>query len=198
MIIRHKLTECPRSLVVDRLRQKFESQKVAVSCVYCSYKDEATQTPTRVIASILYQILTITKSLSDDLRALYERHKLNKTRPTLEELSVELQASVRDLEKVFVVIDALDEFPRGTREPFLNHMRKLQPAANLMITTRPASHVVNGFPEADCVEIRAKDTDVQRYCEEKIQSDPRLKCIQDDADLKKAVVTKLAKNAQKM
>lgn len=198
MIIRHTLIECPRSIVVDYLRQNFEGRKVAISCVYCSYKDEAIQTPTRVIASILYQILAVTKFISDDLHALYERHGLNKTRPTLTELSAEFQASVRDLEKYFVVIDALDECPRGTREPFLDILRKLQPAANLVITTRPASHIANGFPEAACIEIQAKDTDVQSYCKAKIQSDPRLRQIQDDADLKKDVVTKLADNAQKM
>ena len=95
MIIRHKLTKCPRSIVVNHLRQKLKGQKVAISCVYCSYKDQAIQTPTSLIASILYQILAITKFISDELRALYEHHELNKTRPTLEELFTELQASVR-------------------------------------------------------------------------------------------------------
>ena len=198
MIIRHKLTECPRSIAVDHLRGKFKGQKVAISCVYCSYKDQAIQTPTSLIASILYQILTITKFVSDDLRALYERHELNKTRPTLKELSTELQASVRDLKKFFIVIDALDECPRGTREPFLDRLRKLQPAANLMITTRPATHVANGFPEAACVEIRAKDTDVRGYCEAKILSDDRLHFMREDAGLKNDVISKLVENAQEM
>ena len=171
---------------------------MAISCVYCSYKDQAIQTPTSLIASILYQTLTVTKFISDNLRALYERHELNKTRPTLEELSAELQASVRDLEKFFVVIDAIDECPRGTREPFLDRLRKLQPAANLMITTRPASHVVNGFLEAACVEIRAKDTDVRRYCEAKILSDDRLRFMREDDSLKNDVICKLVQNAQNM
>ena len=48
------------------------------------------------------------------------------------------------------------------------------------------------------VEIRAKDTDVQRCCEDKIQLDPRLKCITEDANLKKAVISKLVENAKKM
>ena len=198
MIIRYTLTECPRSIVVDHLRQNFEGRKIAISCVYCSYKDQAVQTSTSLIASVLYQILTITKSVSDDLRALYERHELHKTRPTVKELSAELHASVRDLDKFFVVIDALDECPHGTKKPFLDSLRELQPAANMMITTRPASHTVNGFPEADCVEIRAKDTDVRRYCEDKIQLDPRLKCIKEDTNLKKAVISKLVENAQKI
>ena len=183
---------------MNHLRGKFKGPKVAISCVYCSYKDQAIQTPTSLIASILYQILTITKFISDDLRALYERHELNKTRPTLKELSTELQASVRDFKKFFVVIDALDECPRGTREPFLDRLRKLEPAANLMITTRPASHVVNGFPEAACVEIRAKDTDVRGYCEAKIMSDDGLRFMREDAGLKNDVIGKLVENAQDM
>ena len=194
----HKLTNCPRSIAVDHLRRKLKGQEVAISCVYCSYKDQAIQTPTSLVASILYQILTRTIFISDDLRLLYKRHEQNKTRPTLEELFVELQASVHNLEKVFVIIDALDECSDIAREEFLKHMRRLQPAANLMITTRPASHVVNGFPEAACVEIRAKDTDVRSYCEAKILSDHRLRFLREDASLKNDVISKLVENAQDM
>ncbi len=137
-------------------------------------------------------------AVSDDLRALYEHHELNKTRPTVEELAVQLQAYVRNFEKFFVVIDALDECPDVKREELLNHMRNLQPAVNLMITTRPASHVANGFPEAACVEIRAKDTDIKTYCEAKIRSDHRLHFVQDDADLMDVVINTIAGNAQNM
>ena len=198
MTIRHKLTKCPRSIVVDHLSKILEGPSVAISWVYCSYKDEAIQTPTSLIASILQQILKRTMVISDDLRALYERHEPHDTRPTVEELSLQLQASVCNLEKFFVVIDALDECPDVKREKFLDHMRKLQPAVNLMITTRPASHVANGFPEAACVEIRAKDTDIQNYCEAKIRSDHRLHFVQDDADLKQLVINRIAENTQKM
>lgn len=137
-------------------------------------------------------------AVSDDLRALYEHHELHKTRPTVEELSVQLQAHVRNLEKFFVVIDALDECPAVKREDFLTHVRNLQPSVNLMITTRPASHVASGFPEAACVEIQAKDTDIQSYCKEKIRSDRRLHLVQGDAALMDDVITTIAKNAQKM
>ena len=156
------------------------------------------QTPTSLIASILYHILTITKLISNDLRTLYEHHELNKTRPTLKEFFAELQASVQNLDKFFVIIDALDECSDVTREEFLVHMRKLQPAATLMITTRPASHVMNGFPEAACVEIRAQDTDVRSYCEAKMRSDNRLRLVQKDVGLKHDVISKLVENAQDM
>ena len=172
--------------------------EVSISCVYFSYKDEAKQTPANLIASVLQQILTKTKTVSDDLRALYEHHEPNNTRPTVVEMSVQLQAYVRNLEKFFVVIDALDECSVVTRNEFLNQVRNLQPAVNLMITTRPAIHLENGFPEAACVEIRAKDTDIQNYCEEKLRSDRRLHFVQDDADLKDLVIKTIAKNAQKM
>ena len=198
MIIRHKLTKCPRSTVVDHLSRRVKGPRVAISCVYCSYKDEAIQTPTSLIASVLQQVLRKRMVVSDDLRTLYERHELNKTRPTVKELSVQLQASVHSLEKFFVVIDALDECPDVKREEFLDHIRKLQPMVNLMITTRPASHIANGFPEAACVEIRAKDTDIQSYCEAKIRYDHRLQCVQDDANLRNDVINTIADNAQEM
>ena len=181
---------------MDHLRGEFQSQKVVISCVYCSYKDQALQTPTSLIASILYQILTITKFISDDLRALYERHELKKTRPRLEELFAELQACVQSLDKFFVIIDALDECSDVTRNEFLKHIRKLRPAANLMVTTRPASHSVNVYPEAVCVEIRAKDTDVRSYCEAKIKSDDRFNFMREDA--KNDMINKLVENAQDM
>ena len=183
---------------MDHLERIVAGPRVAVSYVYCSYKDEANQTPTCLIGSILQQILTGTMAVTDDLRTLYEHHEPSKTGPTIEELSVQLQAYVRNLEKFYVVIDALDECPDVKREELLKHVRNLQPAVNLMITTRPASHVANGFPKAACVEIRAKDTDIQSYCEAKIRSDHRLHFVQDDADLMDVVINTIAENAQKM
>lgn len=134
----------------------------------------------------------------DDLRALYERHAQNKTMPTEKELSVQLQASVGHFEKFFIVIDALDELPGVKRREFLDHIHKLRPSVNLMITTRPVNHVDNGFPRASCIEIQAKDTDIQSYCEAKIRDDDRLHFVQDDADLKKNVINTIVENAQKM
>ena len=183
---------------MDRLEQIYESRKVSISYVYCSYKYEAIQTPANMIASILQQILTKSTFVSDGLRALYDHHEPKKTGPTIEELSVQLQAYVCNLEKSFVVIDALDECPIVKRQEFLSHLRILQPALNLMITTRPADHIKNGFPEAACVEIRAKDTDIQSYCEAKIRSDHRLDLVRNDADLMNLVINTIAKNAQKM
>ena len=183
---------------MDHLGKIVAGPRVAISCVYCSYKDEAIQTPSSLMASILHQILSKTMPVSDDLRALYDHHELKKTRPTVEELSVQLQAYVHNLEKFFVIIDALDECPGVKREEFLNHIRNLQPAVNLMITTRPASHVASGFPEAACVEIRANDTDIQSYCDTKIRSDHRLHFVQDDADLMNVVISTIAENAQNM
>ena len=196
IMTRHKLTDI-RSIVVDHLRSIVA--EISICCVYFSYKDEAKQTPANLIASILQQILTKSKVVSDDMRALYEHHKANNIMPTVAELTVQLQAYVRNLEKFFIVIDALDECSVVIRNEFLDRMRDLQPAVNLMITTRPASHIENGFPEAACVEIRAKDTDIQSYCEEKFRSDRRLsRFVQDDADLKDLVISTIAKNAQKM
>ena len=176
----------------------FEGPREVISYVYCSYKDEATQNPSSLIASILQQILRKGIAVSDDLRALYDHYQLKNIGPTIDELSEQLQAYVRNLDKFFVVIDALDECPAVKRDEFLNHVRNLQPAVNLMITTRPASHVANGFPEAACVEVHAKDTDIQSYCKEKIRSDRRLHLVQDDAALMDVVITTIAKNSQKM
>ena len=183
---------------MHHLEGRFKGSREAISYAYCSYKNEATQNPTSLIASILQQILRKPMAVSDDLRALYDQYELKNIRPTIEELSVQLQAYVCNLEKFFVVIDALDECPEVKWKEFLHHVRKLQPAVSLMITTRPTNHVKNEFPEAACVEIRAKDTDIQSYCYEKIRSDHRLHLVQADADLMDLVVNTIAENAQKM
>ena len=176
----------------------FTGAREMISYVYCSYKDDATQNPTSLIASILQQILRKPIAVSDGLRALYDHYELKNIRPTIEELSAQLQAYVCNLEKFFVIIDALDECPEVKWKEFLHHVRKLQPAANLMITTRPANHVKIGFPEAACVEIQAKDTDIQSYCDEMIRSDHRLHLLRDDTYLMDLVINTIAENAQKM
>lgn len=107
---------------------------------------------------------------------LYRQHSKKQTRPTLDELSKLLQLEVFRFSKVFIVIDALDECPenRGTRDSFITEIRNLQPITHLLVTSRQISTIEREFQKAAQVEIHAKDEDIGRYIESRIQGDYQL------------------------
>lgn len=71
--------------------------------------------------------------------------------------------------KVFIVIDALDECADdgGAREILLSEFNALQTTnpMNLIVTSRPILKIEQKFQKAIQLEIRASDSDVQKYLE---------------------------------
>jgi len=46
-----------RSIVVDYLKHKFDTEGMATTCIFFSYKEQEAQSPVNVLSSILQQIL---------------------------------------------------------------------------------------------------------------------------------------------
>jgi len=111
--------------------------------------------------------------MSNGSRALHERCNDGKRRPTSGELSTLLQSESRYLSKLFVVIDALDEYSyEGDATPkLLIELQKLQPSLHLLVTSR--SHLGNVIQQclSDAIrlEIRAHDEDIKKYLDEQFR-----------------------------
>jgi hypothetical protein len=85
--------------------------------------------------------------LSDDVQDLYKSHSRHNIRPKLGEISEILKSETGRYSKIFVVVDALDECAedKGSRESLLNELRKLQPIASLMVTSRFIDSIAREF-----------------------------------------------------
>jgi hypothetical protein len=118
------------------------------------------------------------KELSKEMHDLYSKHCQLDTRPTLTELSTVLQQEAERFSTVFIVVDALDECSdEKTRTKLVLELQKLGPSVKLMITGRPhvTSDITSTFAFAGQLEIKAHDTDIEKFVEGQIELEPYLR-----------------------
>ncbi|KAI8624519.1 hypothetical protein F5Y19DRAFT_312512 [Xylariaceae sp. FL1651] len=188
------------SIVVNYLEQQLGCN-TAVAYIYCDYKEQKSQSAEVLIASLLGQLAKAdveSTSILFSQRKLYERKG---SRPTLVEWGKMLQNEIRRFSRVFIVIDALDECAEkdGTRSRFMAEIRALQSSVHLLVTSRQISSVENEIGKAVHVDIRASESDVLRYLENRILKENRLACLlRKDQNLRDTILTTIAKSAKGM
>jgi hypothetical protein len=141
--------------------------------------------------------------MSNGICAIHERCDDSKRRPTYGELSVLLQSESRYLSKLFVVIDALDEYSYvdDATPKLLIEIQKLQPSLHLLVTSR--SHLGNVIqlclPDAIRLEIRAHDEDIKKYVDKRIRMEKYLGfLIKKTPELREAVKNTITEKAKGM
>jgi hypothetical protein len=190
-----------RSIVINHLEQEFPPNLVAVAYIYCNYKEKENQTAANLVASLLQQLVQSNAIIAEEITSFVRRHLQKRTRPTLAEWSKFLQFQIRRFSRVFIVIDALDEYSEsgGTRDCFLNEIRRLQPSVHILITSRPISSIESELEGATHLEIRATDSDVRTYLETRIMREGRLRrLLKADLALQETIIDKIAENAKGM
>jgi len=167
--------------------------------MYCNYKEQTRQTVPEVLASLLKQLVQDHLVVSDDIQSLYNRHVDNETRPAHEELMKTLQLEIATYTKVFIIVDALDEFLERDQVYLMTELKSLSGAINLMVTSRPLPLIEEYLRDAEHLDIRAKDEDIKNYIEDRIQYGPRLaRLVKTNGTLQESVVNKVSVNVNGM
>jgi hypothetical protein len=81
--------------------------------MYCNYKEKDIQTLVNLIGSLWMQLIQNRASISTDAEDLYKSHVDKGTHPTPDEVLKAFQSELSRYSKVFVIVDALGEFPPG-------------------------------------------------------------------------------------
>ncbi|KAJ7453091.1 hypothetical protein FB451DRAFT_1185350 [Mycena latifolia] len=167
-----------------------ESRSIGVAVIYLSHQEIEAQSLSILLAG-LWRQLVVQKPISPVVRALYDKHRQKRTRPSLEEVDSLLCLAISELSKVFIVVDAIDEYPEQQRHILLRHLSSLTAgsAVNLMLTSRPhllnLTHVVNNF---QTLEVRATENDVRRHVDAEILKSSRLsRHIENCPNLRKEI-----------
>jgi hypothetical protein len=158
------------SIVVEELTARFSNDPtVGIAYIYCNFRRQGEQKIDDLLASLLKQLAETQLSLPSTVKELYDRHNTERTRPSLEEISISLQVVATLYSRVFIIVDALDECPvsDGCRQRFLSGTFNLQAkcGANLFATSRPISSIEKEFEGNSRLDIRASEKDVRRYLE---------------------------------
>lgn len=174
---------------------------MGIAYIFCSYKDPS-QTTVNLIASVLQQLIQTRSLLSDEVLGLYNSHINKRTTPSLAKYSKILQSEAHHFSKLFIVIDALDEYTENNdiRNNLLAELKKLQPTLYLMITTRPHVKIpTHIFPYVAPLEICASDEDIKIYVKSRIMTSDVLQAhTKKDQELEDKIITTIMENVKGM
>ncbi|KAJ7076765.1 ankyrin repeat-containing domain protein [Mycena belliarum] len=161
-------------MVINYLQAKFQSTGSGVACIYLNHKEIAAQTLVNLLASIWKQ-LAVGKPLALSVHTLYRHHRERNTSPSVQEVAQILQILIAQMSQVYLVIDALDEYPEQQRRALLDQLSMLLgPTTRLMITSRSHVDFCDIFPALLAVKIQATDEDILSYIDTQIRLAPRL------------------------
>jgi uncharacterized membrane-anchored protein YjiN (DUF445 family) len=182
------------AITIDDLTMRFRSEAdIGIAYLYCNFRQQDEQKANDLLASLLKQLSQERVSLPDSVKALYEKHKEKRTRPSLGEISRTLQSVVGLFSRIIIIIDALDEcqVSDGCRKTFLSEIFSLQTKtrANLFATSRFIPDIIEKFHGSTTFEIRAHDEDVRRYLDGRISQSGQ-KLLQTYHEEIKAEITK--------
>lgn len=161
------------STVVDHLNTKFEKDtEVGIAYIYCSYQLQQNEKLQDLLSSLLKQLLQKKPAMLTDVKKLYECHRTKGTRPSFEDIVNVLHPTIQLYSRVFIIIDALDEYyvSQNELEELLSKLFDLRDRlqVNLFATSRFISEITSQFSECIWKEIRAQDDDVLSYVNERI------------------------------
>jgi hypothetical protein len=160
---------------VGHLSDECENNKnLGVACIYLNHKEANDQTPSKLLAA-LWRQLVYGRDVGSIAKNLYAQHQEKGTEPSLKEVFEVLSSSLAEFSKVFVVVDAIDEYPDDQHCILLKHLSELiGPKVNLMLTSRPHVPADPALPNVETLEIRAMPEDVRKYVDAQIDLSPRL------------------------
>ena len=179
-------------MVVGHLGTQFTGKNIGVACIYLNHKEVDSQTPSRLLAG-LWRQLVHDKDIGSIAENLYKQHREKGTAPSLEEVVTVLRSSITELSKVFIIIDAMDEYPDFQRGILLQHLAAMGSNVNLMITSRPnISLEPSAFANLETLDIQAASEDIRGYINSQIKLSPRLsKHIQKQPMLREEIHAKI-------
>lgn len=180
------------SIVIENLMALFCNDKsIGIAYLYCNFRRRDEQKINDLLAGLLKQLAQALDPLPDFLKSLYDKHKLNQTQPTLDEILQALNSVATLYTRVFIIVDALDEclVTGSHRSRFLSKIFDFQEksGSNLFMTSRHLPEITGILRGHTSLEIRALESDVRRYVDEHISNLPSF--VGRNPDLKEEVKT---------
>ncbi|KAI5810719.1 hypothetical protein BZA77DRAFT_220252, partial [Pyronema omphalodes] len=188
------------SLVFDHLDTKFKFSSREKACVvhlYCDYRDKTNQTSVNMVGVLLKQVIATLNesgSLPKDTISALRRHLNSQKNVDLQEACRLLMETVKEFQKFYVCIDALDECN-------LNHRRELVQSLERISgeCSRQTSDIMERNPRLGPVEyftLRAQREDIRKYVSHIIDLDDNGDCMTEE--LRGQILEKILDNSDGM
>lgn len=167
--------------------------------MYLNHKETQIQSLSNLLAGLWRQLVyRKTISAKSMVQNLYQQHSEKGTRPPLAKIHEVLSSEVAKWWKIYIVVDALDEYPEDDRKILLKYLATLAPTVNLMLTSRPHMTLLS-IPSTTILEIRAPDEDIRSYVNQRIQYHTRLlRHVQASPELREDIIAIIVRNVDGM
>ncbi|RXW15115.1 hypothetical protein EST38_g10739 [Candolleomyces aberdarensis] len=164
------------AIIVDHLQKEFSSQKrVPVIFAYCRYTEKY---PTsQFLAAWIRQLLEYDPATLRYISEMFAIHQRQDTWPSEAELHELLSFICAAFEKVYIVLDGLDEAQEDVKIRLLEEINTLPPNARILIMSRPLKSFECLVRGAVYVNIEARNEDIELFVEKKIAQMPRLQTM---------------------
>ena len=184
--------------MIDHLYTEHTNDSTPVIYAYCYYKERSLQSLRNILGGLLKQLLSLRNTVPADVKALYEVYQGRHQNGTPAEISRLLSAELTRYRKVFIIVDALDEYSenRNDCDSLLAEVEQLRECSNMMLTSRFVAPWIDAFGGASRVTITAEDRDVRRYVKSQIPTLPRF--VKADLDLQELIVQTITEAVEGM
>ncbi|KAL8994017.1 MAG: hypothetical protein Q9188_007184 [Gyalolechia gomerana] len=189
------------SVVVDFLRTPpVNHHSIGVAAIYCNFKERDQQSPENLLAGCCVQLIQPSRNpFPEVFTDVYRKHDSGRTRPVWEDIVRIFEDSIKNLDTVYLVVDALDECSEDARKKLLDYFKSLPANIKLLVTTRHIAQITREFYDSPKVEIRADPIDLRKYITTRIAGNRKLEgYVLDDTSLKTHIRDKVTTKADKM
>jgi len=166
------------SLVIEALCRQSYEREAAVACLYCDFHARKEQSTAHMLGAILKQVVGGLEHVPEEIKSAFQKSKKQIDGRELEsgEICKLIVSSLRTLQRSYICIDALDEFPRESRPELLRSLVQIireSPSTRLFLTGR--SHIRDEIERyfAGSAEIQIKPTekDIRKYLTMRLSND---------------------------
>ena len=173
-----------------------------MACIYCDFYEHKEQSATGVLAALLKQLVAGVQAIPEEITKAFERanRKVDGLALLLPEIHKMLARSALLLRRVFICIDALDEFPTKHRPELWDSLRRIVrtcPNIRLFITGRPhireeVKKYFPGYPELS--PIKPTEEEIREYVTMRLKKDPESDAMdrQLEADILRIIPGKIS------
>ena len=167
------------SLVIDTLYDSIDQDNVAVAGVYCDFQANKEQSAASILAVLLKQLVAGLEPIPGAIKEAFERAKraVDGRILRLPEIRAMLIKLLSPLQRGFVCIDAVDEFPTKHRPELWASLQQVVrecPKIRLFITGRPhiQGEIEISFPGyPNLAPIQPTEEDIVEYVAMRLEKD---------------------------
>lgn len=189
------------SIAVDYLETMVKKEgETGLTYVYCDFRHRI-QEPTTLLASLWTQLMLQRETSKAEVDQLSNDLYARRVKLTATQINglVEKEFTDGKFQRMFVVIDALDECTEAQRDILLDHVSRLHPWANVLITSRVLGSDLERFTDVRILRISAIKADLRAYIKSRITSSRKLaENVKRKQELESEIVRIVSERAQEL